>query len=116
MLGPEVERSLCVLVAEHRIAVSAGAFSSSQRGQSPSSPSSPFLPARSARSGSTAISPRGPSFNPTSDTFLVAVQHPGDAGLATFDNPATRWPDFKDDMPVRPAVIAITKQGGGKVG
>lgn len=58
----------------------------------------------------------GPSFNPTSDTFFVSVQHPGDAGLATFENPATRWPDFKDDMPVRPAVIAITKQGGGKIG
>ncbi len=58
----------------------------------------------------------GPSFNPTSDTFFVSVQHPGDAGLATFEAPATRWPDFKDDMPVRPAVLAITKQGGGKIG
>ncbi|MBW9066025.1 PhoX family phosphatase [Rhizobium herbae] len=58
----------------------------------------------------------GPSFNPTSDTFFVAVQHPGDAGLATFEAPATRWPDFKDDMPVRPAVLTITKQGGGKIG
>lgn len=58
----------------------------------------------------------GPSFNPTSDTFFVAVQHPGDAGLATFEAPATRWPDFKDDMPVRPSVLTITKQGGGKIG
>ncbi len=58
----------------------------------------------------------GPSFNPTSDTFFVAVQHPGDAGLATYEAPATRWPDFKDDMPVRPAVVAITKQGGGRIG
>lgn len=58
----------------------------------------------------------GPSFNPTSDTFFVAVQHPGDAGLATYEAPATRWPDFKDDMPVRPAVLTITKQGGGKIG
>jgi secreted PhoX family phosphatase len=58
----------------------------------------------------------GPSFNPTSDTFFVAVQHPGDAGLATFEAPATRWPDFKDDMPVRPAVLTITRQGGGKIG
>ncbi|WOS63762.1 PhoX family protein [Sinorhizobium fredii] len=57
----------------------------------------------------------GPSFNPTSDTFFLAVQHPGDAGLATYEKPATRWPDFRDDMPVRPAVVAVTRQGGGKI-
>ncbi|MFB2551082.1 PhoX family protein [Ensifer soli] len=58
----------------------------------------------------------GPSFNPTADTFFLAVQHPGDAGLATFENPATRWPDFRDDMPVRPAVVAVTRTGGGRIG
>lgn len=58
----------------------------------------------------------GPLFDPKGETVFLAVQHPGDEGLATFENPATRWPDFKDDMPVRPAVVAVTKQGGGKIG
>ena len=57
----------------------------------------------------------GPSFNPAADTLFLAVQHPGDDGLATFEAPATRWPDFAEGMPVRPAVLTVTKQGGGKV-
>ncbi|MGJ8569877.1 MAG: PhoX family protein [Hoeflea sp.] len=58
----------------------------------------------------------GPLFDPKGETVFLAVQHPGDEGLATFEQPATRWPDFRDDMPVRPAVVAVTKQGGGKIG
>ena len=58
----------------------------------------------------------GPLFDPKGETVFLAVQHPGDEGLATYETPATRWPDFRDDMPVRPAVVAVTKQGGGKIG
>ena len=58
----------------------------------------------------------GPVFNPSGDTLFLAVQHPGDEGLATFENPATRWPDFDAAMPVRPSVVVVTKTGGGAIG
>jgi secreted PhoX family phosphatase len=66
----------------------------------------------------------GPVFTPDDETAFVAVQHPADGGddwegfgrPSYYEDLSTRWPDFKDDMPVRPAVVAITKQGGGKIG
>ncbi len=57
----------------------------------------------------------GPYFTANSESLFLAVQHPGDAGLATFETPATRWPDFKPELPTRPAVVVVTKQGGGKI-
>jgi len=58
----------------------------------------------------------GPCFSPNGETLFLAVQHPGDEGLAIFENPATRWPDFNAGMPVRPSVVVIEKQGGGAIG
>lgn len=66
----------------------------------------------------------GPVFAPDDQSLFVAIQHPGDGGddWEPFNRPSyyedlsTRWPDFKDDMPTRPSVVAITKQGGGKIG
>lgn len=65
----------------------------------------------------------GPLFTPDDETAFVAVQHPGDGGPdweafgrpSYYEDLSTRWPDFKPDMPVRPAVVAITRQGGGKI-
>jgi uncharacterized protein len=67
----------------------------------------------------------GPCFAPDDETVFVAVQHPATDGVkewkpfgreSTFEDPATRWPDFKPDMPPRPAVVAIRRKGGGKIG
>jgi secreted PhoX family phosphatase len=57
----------------------------------------------------------GPRFTPDGRTLFLAIQHPGDAGEGTFENPATRWPDFGSSPP-RPSVLAIRRRDGGPIG
>ena len=66
----------------------------------------------------------GPYFTEDSETLFLAVQHPGTDGTksfkgfernSTFEDPATRWPDFDPNMPPRPSVLVVTKRGGGKI-
>ena len=66
----------------------------------------------------------GPYFHDNGETLFLAVQHPGTDGTkdfkgferdSTFEDPATRWPDFDPAMPPRPSVVVVTKQGGGKI-
>ncbi|MEO1599667.1 MAG: PhoX family phosphatase [Pseudomonadota bacterium] len=66
----------------------------------------------------------GPYFTETQETLFLAVQHPATDGTknfpgfersSTFEDPATRWPDFAYGMPPRPSVVVVSKQGGGKI-
>ncbi len=67
----------------------------------------------------------GPCFTEDYKTVFLPVQHPGTDGTekfpgferaSTFEDPATRWPDFDDSMPPRPSVVSARKKNDGRIG
>ncbi|MFO1068443.1 MAG: PhoX family phosphatase [Geminicoccaceae bacterium] len=63
----------------------------------------------------TGAEATGPCFTPDGTTLFVSVQHPAE-NAETLDKVETLWPDFRDGMPPRPAVVAIRRADGGSVG
>lgn len=55
----------------------------------------------------------GCQFTADSATLFLSIQHPGEGG--TVAEPRSHWPDGPGTQP-RSSVIAITREGGGKVG
>ncbi|MFI5714740.1 PhoX family protein [Nocardia sp. NPDC051750] len=51
----------------------------------------------------------------TEERVIVCVQHPGETDDASVENPASHWPDGGTWQP-RPAVVAVWKSGGGRIG
>ena len=49
-----------------------------------------------------------PCFTPDFKTMFCSVQHPGSG--SSYDQPSTRWPDFDEQLPPRPSVIAVTRE------
>ena len=67
----------------------------------------------------------GPCFTPDGESLFLNVQHPATDGVqdyagfgrkSRFEDAATRWPDFDLALPPRPSIVAITRQGGGRIG
>ena len=51
----------------------------------------------------------------TDELVLVNVQHPGEEDDATFEKPASHWPDGGNSVP-RPAVAQVFRTDGQKIG
>ena len=56
----------------------------------------------------------GPFFTPDDRHLFCSVQHPAEG--SSFEQPSTRWPDFVETMPARPAVVVINRKDGQVVG
>lgn len=58
----------------------------------------------------------GPCFTPDQRTFFCAIQHPGTSLTSSYEEPLSRFPDYREDMPPRASVVAVWRKDGGVVG
>ena len=80
-----------------------------------------FIPTAGPHSGSAfqfASGPSeseltGPSWTPDEQTLFLSVQHPGERSKSLAEL-STRWPDSKDGMPPRPAIVVISNAQGSE--
>lgn len=66
----------------------------------------------------------GICFTPDAKNLFLSVQHPSADATenwepfgkkSTFDEPATRWPDFRSTIPPRPSVVMIKRKDGKEI-
>ncbi|GLS27695.1 PhoX family protein [Marinibactrum halimedae] len=56
----------------------------------------------------------GPFFTKDGKNLFCSVQHP--ASGSTYETPSTRWPDFSNTLPPRPAVVVTRNNHGKRIG
>lgn len=69
---------------------------------------------RQLLSGVRSAECTGPRPTPDGRTMFLSIQHPGEH--SHYDAPSSRFPDYRDDVPPRPSVIAIWRPDGGLIG
>ena len=57
--------------------------------------------------------PCGISFSDHGRALFFCVQHPGEG--SSWDQPSTRWPDFRSDRPPRPSLVVVEREDGGLI-
>lgn len=63
-----------------------------------------------------AASIGGAALPPDGEILFAAVRHPGAEPGASFERPATRWPQFEPGVPPRTTLIGLTRLAGGAMG
>ena len=65
-------------------------------------------------SAPTGAEVTGPAFTPDGRSLFLSVQHPGEG--STWEEPSTRWPDFREGRPPRASIVVIEREDGGILG